>query len=164
MFSENTQPVPLVVNMAESHQHNVVQNRFSMANPVVQTQRVVMFDASHLQIGSLEDITDDDSSDPTNFVQELTRNLFPDDTATKAVSNSVSTHVNEVTLDSVFNNIVGVPTATTTIADNAMQLTTAEEDYSNILADMAASLGGAYAPTKVDLQRKAFLKNGTRRV
>jgi hypothetical protein len=145
--------------MAESDQLNPVQNRFLMANPVVNTARV-MFDASELQTGPLADMNDDERSDPANFVQQLTRNwadMFPDDAGAEAVSNSSSTLANEVTLDSSSNNVVVATTAATTIADIAMP--TSDEERSK-LDELEATLGGAppkrQCRVRVSFARKFF--------
>jgi hypothetical protein len=146
--------------MAESDQLNPVQNRFSMANPVVNTARV-LFDASELQTGPLADMTDDEMSDPANFVQQLTRNwetMFPDATVAGAASNSGSTHVNEVTLDSSSKNVVVATSASTTIAEDiALQPTASEEDYANELSELAANLHGA-PPKRQRRSRVSFAR------
>ena len=74
-----------------------------MANPVVNTARV-MFDASELQTGPLADMNDDETSDPKNFMEQLTRTLFPEDEDCEAASNPESTHA-EVTIDSLSNDV-----------------------------------------------------------
>ena len=106
-----------------------------------------MFDASDLQTGPIDDVNDDETSDPMNFVSELTRNwetMFPVATAAESASNSGSTHVNQVTLDSSSNNGALATASSTTIAEDiVLQSTTAEEDCANELADLAANLHGA---------------------
>ena len=153
MFSENAPPVPHVVIMAESDQLNPNQNRFSMANPVVNTARV-MFDASELQTGPLADMNDDETSDPKIFMEQLTRTLFPEDVDCEAASNPESTRA-EVTIDSLSNDVNTARVRT--IAAIAMALTAPHVDCANDAALLAASLGGA-PPKRQRRNRVSFAR------
>jgi hypothetical protein len=148
--------VPHVVNMAESDQLNPNQNRFSMADPVVNTARV-MFDASELQTGPLADMNDDESSDPKIFMEELTRTLFPEHADCKTASNSESTCA-EVAIVSLFNDVFAGTGTTRMIADIAMAPTVPHvEDCDNDAALLAANSRGA-PPKRQRRNRVSFAR------
>ena len=153
MFSENAPPVPHVVIMAESDQLNPNQNRFSMANPVVNTARV-MFDASELQTGPLADMNDDETSDPKNFMEQLTRTLFPEDVDCEAASNPESTRA-EVTIDSLSND-VNHTARVRTIAAIAMVPTSPHVDCADDAA-LLTRLGGT-PPKRQRRNRVSFAR------